>query len=175
MAAFVGSAAGVLASAAPVSRHSSDASCSHSPAKLLCSRFAGQAVKAVSFVSGKTLFEKSSSFAVRCDSEDGALASLKKIKIPGIEADSFTPEAENLNGRLAMIGFAGLLLIELKTGVGLIHFTSDLLIKPALELIGFAYTVYFILQKVLMKDQREQLQATVNKFIARVKGDTSES
>jgi hypothetical protein len=34
----------------------------------------------------------------------------------------FTPEAENLNGRLAMIGFAALLFTELVTGQGVLHF-----------------------------------------------------
>ncbi|MBD1937177.1 chlorophyll a/b-binding protein [Microcoleus sp. FACHB-68] len=34
----------------------------------------------------------------------------------------FTPGAENWNGRLAMIGFAGAMILELVTGKGLLHF-----------------------------------------------------
>ncbi|AGY60416.1 chlorophyll a/b-binding protein [Gloeobacter kilaueensis] len=34
----------------------------------------------------------------------------------------FTPYAELLNGRLAMIGFAAALLIEVATGKGVLHF-----------------------------------------------------
>ncbi len=34
----------------------------------------------------------------------------------------FTPKAENLNGRLAMIGFAAALIIELVSGQGVLHF-----------------------------------------------------
>jgi Chlorophyll A-B binding protein len=34
----------------------------------------------------------------------------------------FTPQAENLNGRLAMIGFAAALMIELVSGQGVLHF-----------------------------------------------------
>lgn len=34
----------------------------------------------------------------------------------------FTPQAENWNGRLAMIGFAAALVIELVSGKGLLHF-----------------------------------------------------
>ncbi|PSO50774.1 MAG: chlorophyll A-B binding protein [Cyanobacteria bacterium QH_8_48_120] len=34
----------------------------------------------------------------------------------------FTPQAENWNGRLAMIGFAAALLIELFSGQGVLHF-----------------------------------------------------
>ncbi|KAB8317397.1 high light inducible protein [Tolypothrix campylonemoides VB511288] len=34
----------------------------------------------------------------------------------------FTPQAENWNGRLAMIGFLAAALIELFTGQGFLHF-----------------------------------------------------
>ena len=34
----------------------------------------------------------------------------------------FTNSAENLNGRLAMIGFAAALIIELVSGQGVLHF-----------------------------------------------------
>lgn len=34
----------------------------------------------------------------------------------------FTPQAENWNGRLAMIGFAAALVIELLSGQGVLHF-----------------------------------------------------
>jgi len=34
----------------------------------------------------------------------------------------FTPQAENWNGRLAMIGFVSALLIELLSGQGVLHF-----------------------------------------------------
>ncbi|MEC4983086.1 MAG: chlorophyll a/b-binding protein [Oscillatoria sp. PMC 1068.18] len=34
----------------------------------------------------------------------------------------FTPQAENLNGRLAMIGFAAALVVELLSGQGVLHF-----------------------------------------------------
>ena len=36
----------------------------------------------------------------------------------------FTSSAENLNGRLAMLGFAFLLVIELLTGEGILHFVG---------------------------------------------------
>jgi hypothetical protein len=38
----------------------------------------------------------------------------------------FTPEAEILNGRLAMIGFVSLLILEVVTGHGVIGFLSSL-------------------------------------------------
>jgi hypothetical protein len=38
----------------------------------------------------------------------------------------FTPEAEILNGRLAMIGFISLLLLEVATGHGVIGFITGL-------------------------------------------------
>ena len=34
----------------------------------------------------------------------------------------FTPSAENLNGRAAMIGFVAALVTELVTGQGVLHF-----------------------------------------------------
>ena len=34
----------------------------------------------------------------------------------------FTPSAENLNGRLAMIGFVAAVITELVTGQGVLHF-----------------------------------------------------
>lgn len=34
----------------------------------------------------------------------------------------FTTSAENINGRLAMVGFASLVIIELLTGEGILHF-----------------------------------------------------
>ncbi|MGF1478838.1 MAG: chlorophyll a/b-binding protein [Cyanophyceae cyanobacterium] len=34
----------------------------------------------------------------------------------------FTPQAENWNGRLAMIGFAAALIIEYVSGEGVLHF-----------------------------------------------------
>jgi len=38
----------------------------------------------------------------------------------------FTPQAEILNGRLAMIGFVSLLLLEVVTGHGLVGFLTSL-------------------------------------------------
>ena len=38
----------------------------------------------------------------------------------------FTPQAEILNGRLAMIGFVSLLLLEVATGRGIIGFITSL-------------------------------------------------
>lgn len=38
----------------------------------------------------------------------------------------FTPHAENLNGRLAMIGFVSLMALEIVTGHGLIGFFASL-------------------------------------------------
>lgn len=38
----------------------------------------------------------------------------------------FTPQAEILNGRLAMIGFVSLLLLEVATGHGVISFIASL-------------------------------------------------
>ena len=38
----------------------------------------------------------------------------------------FTPQAEVLNGRLAMIGFISLLLLEVVTGHGLVGFITSL-------------------------------------------------
>jgi hypothetical protein len=34
----------------------------------------------------------------------------------------FTPQTESWNGRLAMVGFASVLLIELLSGQGVLHF-----------------------------------------------------
>ncbi|MBD1833969.1 MULTISPECIES: chlorophyll a/b-binding protein [Cyanophyceae] len=34
----------------------------------------------------------------------------------------FTPQAENWNGRLAMIGFLAAVIIELTSGEGVLHF-----------------------------------------------------
>lgn len=34
----------------------------------------------------------------------------------------FTPQTEKLNGRLAMIGFVAIVLIEVSSGQGLLHF-----------------------------------------------------
>ena len=34
----------------------------------------------------------------------------------------FTPAAENLNGRMAMIGFVAAVITELVTGQGVVHF-----------------------------------------------------
>jgi len=34
----------------------------------------------------------------------------------------FTPSAENLNGRLAMIGFVSAIVVELISGQGVLHF-----------------------------------------------------
>lgn len=38
----------------------------------------------------------------------------------------FTPQAEILNGRLAMIGFVSLLLLEVATGQGIVGFIASL-------------------------------------------------
>lgn len=38
----------------------------------------------------------------------------------------FTPQAETLNGRLAMIGFVALLLLEVVTGHGIVGFIASL-------------------------------------------------
>lgn len=47
-------------------------------------------------------------------------ANLKKNRQSGFW--KFTPQAESLNGRLAMIGFVSVLLVELFSGQGLLHF-----------------------------------------------------
>jgi hypothetical protein len=39
----------------------------------------------------------------------------------------FTVEAENWNGRIAMLGFGAALLIELISGEGLLHLANSLL------------------------------------------------
>jgi hypothetical protein len=45
---------------------------------------------------------------------------------PAIDRNSwqwgFTPQAENWNGRFAMIGFVSIILIELWSGQGVLHF-----------------------------------------------------
>jgi hypothetical protein len=38
------------------------------------------------------------------------------------EKFGFTPSAENLNGRMAMIGFVAAVVTELVTGQGVLHF-----------------------------------------------------
>ncbi|MBW4520096.1 MAG: high light inducible protein [Scytolyngbya sp. HA4215-MV1] len=38
----------------------------------------------------------------------------------------FTPQAETWNGRFAMLGFASVLLIELFSGQGILHFWNVL-------------------------------------------------
>ena len=49
-----------------------------------------------------------------------------KMYVDDTEKAGFTPYAELLNGRLAMIGFASLLILEVSTGHGLIWWLSNL-------------------------------------------------
>ena len=49
-----------------------------------------------------------------------------KMYVEDSDKAGFTPYAELLNGRLAMIGFASLLILEISTGHGLIWWLSNL-------------------------------------------------
>ncbi|MBD2151343.1 high light inducible protein [Pseudanabaena sp. FACHB-1277] len=49
-----------------------------------------------------------------------------KMYVEESEKAGFTPYAELLNGRLAMIGFASLLVMEVATGHGLIWWLANL-------------------------------------------------
>jgi hypothetical protein len=49
-----------------------------------------------------------------------------KMYVAEDTAIGFTPEAEKLNGRLAMLGFVSLLVLEVLTGHGLIGLLSQL-------------------------------------------------
>jgi hypothetical protein len=49
-----------------------------------------------------------------------------KMYVAEESAFGFTPEAEKLNGRLAMLGFVSLLAMEVLTGHGLIGLLSSL-------------------------------------------------
>ncbi len=49
-----------------------------------------------------------------------------KMYVEETQKAGFTPYAELLNGRLAMIGFASLLIIEIATGHGLIWWLANL-------------------------------------------------
>jgi hypothetical protein len=49
-----------------------------------------------------------------------------KMYVEETEKAGFTPYAELLNGRLAMIGFASLLILEFATGHGLIWLLANL-------------------------------------------------
>jgi hypothetical protein len=49
-----------------------------------------------------------------------------KMYVEESEKAGFTPYAELLNGRLAMIGFASLLIMEVATGHGLIWWLANL-------------------------------------------------
>ncbi|MGV0023440.1 chlorophyll a/b-binding protein [Phormidesmis priestleyi] len=56
----------------------------------------------------------------------------QKIEQPYTEAainieQGFTPNSEIWNGRFAMIGFVSILLIEVLSGQGIVHFWSNLL------------------------------------------------
>lgn len=49
-----------------------------------------------------------------------------KVYVQAIPRTGFTPYAESLNGRLAMIGFVSLLALEAITGQGIIGFLTSL-------------------------------------------------
>jgi len=49
-----------------------------------------------------------------------------KMYVEESDKAGFTPYAELLNGRLAMIGFASLLIMEVATGHGLIWWLANL-------------------------------------------------
>lgn len=49
-----------------------------------------------------------------------------KMYVEDTDKAGFTPYAELLNGRLAMIGFISLLILEVSTGHGLILWLSNL-------------------------------------------------
>jgi hypothetical protein len=49
-----------------------------------------------------------------------------KMYVEESDKAGFTPYAELLNGRLAMIGFASLLIMEIATGHGLIWWLANL-------------------------------------------------
>ena len=49
-----------------------------------------------------------------------------KMYVDDTEKAGFTPYAELLNGRLAMIGFVSLLILEVSTGPGLIWWLTNL-------------------------------------------------
>ena len=53
-------------------------------------------------------------------------ASEPKMYVEESDKAGFTPYAELLNGRLAMIGFASLLIMEIATGHGLIWWLANL-------------------------------------------------
>lgn len=84
----------------------------------------------------------------------------------------WTPTAELLNGRAAMIGIAGLVVLEISTGYGLLHLTYEKILAPSLELIGFGYLVWFCVNNVLVKEQREKLVQSVEDIITKIKGDS---
>ncbi len=48
-----------------------------------------------------------------------------KMYVDNTDRAGFTPYAELLNGRLAMIGFVSLLILEVSTGHGLIWWFSN--------------------------------------------------
>jgi len=82
----------------------------------------------------------------------------------------WTEDAEVLNGRLAMIGIAGLVVLELSTGAGLLHFLYSNFISPSLEIVGFAFFCWFVFRQVLLRDARTELFNEVVGFVDRVKG-----
>lgn len=45
----------------------------------------------------------------------------------------FTPQAENWNGRFAMLGFIAILLTELSSGQGVLHFWNLVQTVPPLQ------------------------------------------
>jgi hypothetical protein len=49
-----------------------------------------------------------------------------KMYVDDTEKAGFTPYAELLNGRLAMIGFVSLLILEVSTGHGLIWWLANI-------------------------------------------------
>jgi hypothetical protein len=49
-----------------------------------------------------------------------------QVYVEAVARVGFTPYAENLNGRLAMIGFVSMLLLEAATGHGLLNLFSNL-------------------------------------------------
>nr|DAA33882.1 TPA_inf: stress-enhanced protein 1 [Cyanophora paradoxa] len=137
---------------------------------VLRSAFKGAAVAHRTFAAQQVQFQPRT-FTVRAelDKNIGAAISNALTSISGKEME-FTPEAEQLNGRLAMLGMLGLILIELATGAGGLKFLYGTFLAPVLELIGFGFFVWFVSKKVLVKSAREELIGEVTGLVDKIVG-----